>query len=49
LKINATITNSESIDINPIDVNAKIISYDTLKIKEVSKPIQIKKPTKNKK
>ena len=49
LNINATITNSNSIDINPIDVNATIISSDTLKIKEISKPIQIIKPIKNKK
>lgn len=38
LKINATTTNSES-----LDLNTRIISTDTLMIKEISKPIKKKK------
>lgn len=48
LNINATITNSNKLDINPIDVNARIISKDTLIIEEISKPNQNTKPIKKK-
>jgi len=44
LKINATTTNSES-----LDLNTRIISTDTLMIKEISKLTQIIKPIKKKK
>jgi len=43
VKIDATIKNIEDFKIAPIYINTKISSVDTIKTKEISKPIQKKK------
>ena len=46
IKIDATIKNSETLKVEPIEINTKTLSIDTIKIKDVSEPKKTSKPTK---
>lgn len=45
IKMDATIKNSETLKVEPIEISTKTLSVDTIKIKDVSDPKQTSKPT----
>lgn len=46
IKIDATIKNSETLKVEPIEISTKTLSVDTIKIKDVSQPKTTSKPAK---